>query len=416
MDSVTRKRISGNPVSKLLLVLSASLIFVLVVVIQSCNTESSGPETQGPTPYEFPEMKYFPTQLNIPADNPMTIEGVELGRYLFYDGRMSGRTHPDSLMSCASCHIQANGFEIGMDHPKHPGGHPRGLPTEGYLEGKPTPHTMLPTVNLVFNANGYGWNGFLEESNELTSLPGYDFTGVDNLNFKNVEAFTYMAIVAKHEMDGNILKTVNLISSDPMYPPLFAKAFGTEEITAEKISKSISQFIRSIVSYRSKFHKSLRGEAELTALEQYGHELFFSEEADCFHCHGGSVLMTNNLYFNNAKDTEFTDDRDRFSITGSPADIGAYRAPSLLNVALNGPYMHDGRFATLDEVIDFYSEGLVYSEHVHPLMKNVNQGGVHLDDEEKAALKAFLLTLTDHELLTDPQYGPPAELGQWAVQ
>jgi len=389
---------------------------MIAAIFQACNSDPENPVAEEPTPYQFPELKYFPTELNIPEDNPMTVEGVELGRYLFYDGRLSGRTHPDSLMSCGSCHIQEQGFEIGMGNPKYPDGHPRGLPTDGYPEGKPTPHVMLPMTNLVFNNTGYMWNGFLEESNNLTSIPGYDFSSVSNLNFKNLEAFPYMAIVAKHEFDGNIRKTVDLIASDPRYPEKFKAAFGTEEVTAERMSKAITQFIRSIISYNSKFHKFLRHEVELTDAEKRGHDMFFSEVADCFHCHGGTALLTNNLYFNNAKDSVFTDSRDRYSITGDPMDIGAYRAPSLLNVELNGPYMHDGRFKTLDEVIDFYSEGLVYSESVHPLMKNVNKGGVHLTDEQKADLKAFLLTFTDHELLTDPKYGPPADLGQWSVK
>jgi cytochrome c peroxidase len=141
--------------------------------------------------------------------------------------------------------------------------------------------------------------------------------------------------------------------------------------------------------------------------------MYFSEKADCFHCHGGTALLTSYEYFNNAKDDAFTDTRDRFSITKMPWDIGAYRAPSLINVELNGPYMNDGRFKTLDEVIDFYSEGLIYSEYVHPLMKNVRKGGVHLTAEEKADLKVFLLTLTDHELLTDPKYIAQQEIEEW---
>ncbi len=384
-------------------------------LLLACKDEGKNPPLFSPTPFEFPELKYFPTNLNIPEDNPMTLEGIELGRYLFYDGRMSGRAHADSLMSCGSCHIQQNGFEIGLNQPGFPDGHPRGIPTKGFPNGKPTPHVMLATVNLAFNSVGYSWNGFLEESNTMTGIPGYDFSGVESLNFKNLEAFVYMTIVAPHEIDGTIQKTVDLISSDPMYAEKFKKAFGTEEVTAARIAKSISQFARSIISYDSRFHKWLRHEAELSPSEQRGHDLFFSEEADCFHCHGGTALLTNNLYFNNGKDTVFTDDRDRFAITGDLMDVGAYRAPSLINVEHHAPYMHDGRFKTLDEVIDFYSEGLVYSESVHPLMKNVNRGGVQLSQEEKADLKAFLLSLTDEEYVKDPAYGPPAELGEWSV-
>lgn len=154
-------------------------IFIVVMIFHACDNESVPPEQQGPTPFEFPDLKYFPTKLNIPKDNPMTVEGVELGRYLFYDGRLSGRTQSDSLMSCGSCHRQSQGFEFGTD--RFSDGHPRGLPTPEFPQGKPTPNMTLSTVNLVFNPNGYMWNGFLEESNEKTSIPGYDFTGVENL-------------------------------------------------------------------------------------------------------------------------------------------------------------------------------------------------------------------------------------------
>jgi cytochrome c peroxidase len=365
------------------------------------------------TPFTFPSLPDFPTKLNIPKDNPMTVEGIELGRYLFYDGRLSGRTDKDSLMSCGTCHLQSRAFECGPDHPRFSGGHPRGIPSIEYPEGKPTPHVMLPVVNLVFNTTGYMWNGFLEESNTMTGIPGYDFSEVKDMNFKNLEAFTYMAIVARHEINGSISQTTDAIRSDPMYTPLFKKAFGSAEVTPERISKAISQFVRSIISYRSRYHKWLRYEVTFTEAEQRGHDLFFSEEADCFHCHGGTALLTSFEYFNNAKDSEFNDSRDRYSITKLPWDIGAYRAPSLINIELNGPYMHDGRFSTLDEVIDFYSEGLVYSPYVHPLMKFVHQGGVHLTSQEKSDLKAFLLTLTDHDLLTDPSYAAPPELGEW---
>ncbi len=201
-----------------------------------------------------------------------------------------------------------------------------------------------------------------------------------------------------------------------MYPQMFNAAFGTEKITYDRISKAIAQYIRSIISYRSKFHKSLRHEAELSTSEKRGHDLFFSEDADCFHCHGGSVLMTTNQYFNNAKDNVFNDKMDRYSLTGDPMDMGAYRAPSLINVELTAPYMHDGRFATLDEVIDFYSTGLVYSDFVHPLMKAVRYRGVQLSNQDKNDLKAFLLTLTDKELILDPAYACPTELEAWSGQ
>jgi cytochrome c peroxidase len=144
-----------------------------------------------------------------------------------------------------------------------------------------------------------------------------------------------------------------------------------------------------------------------------GFSLFVTENGgDCFHCHGGdgNPLFTTYLFYNNGKDTVFNDSRDRFAVTGDPMDHGAYKAPSLRNIELTGPYMHDGRFQTLDEVIDFYSEGLIWSPSVSPLMHKVNDGGAHLTPQQKADLKAFLLTLTDHSLLTNPEYAEPAVL------
>ncbi len=387
---------------------------IWIMALWSCTPTDTQiveqPEVYKPTPYNLPDIKYFPTELNIPADNAMTEEGIKLGRYLFYDGRLSGRTHPDSLMSCATCHIQENAFECGFDHPKFKGGKTFGL------TGISTPHYMLPLFNDVYNKNGYLWNGFVNNSNTNIGSDAYHVPAEPQYNYKNIESLVWMMISAPHEADGSVERTVNTISNIPMYPPMFKKAFGTEEVTYDRISKSIAQFVRSIVSYRSKFHKYLRHEVDLTASEKHGYDLFFSEDADCFHCHGGSVLMTTNEYFNNAKDTVFNDPKDRYSVTGDPMDIGAYRAPSLLNIALTAPYMHDGRFKTLDEVIDFYSEGLVYSDYVHPLMKNVRQKGVQLTDDEKADLKAFLLTLTDYEMINDPQYNRPDDLNDGSVK
>ena len=397
-----------------------SLPVFLILAIWSCSsdgTENVQIEAFSPTPYVIPEVAYFPKNLNIPADNPMTIEGVELGRYLFYDGRLSGNTSKNMLMSCATCHIQQNGFEVGLDHPKYIDGKTFGLPTASHPEGESTPNYMLPIVNSVYNQNGYLWNGFINGSNDYKGSEAHNVPAEDDFHFKNIESLVWMSITATHEMNSTIEKSVGAINAIPLYKSKFKAAFGTEDVTYDRISKAIAQFVRSIVSHNSKFHKYLRQEAELTTLEKRGHDLFFSEDADCFHCHGGSVLMTTNEYFNNAKDVTFgQEDRDRHAISGDAMDIGAYRAPSLINIELTAPYMHDGRFKSLDEVIDFYSSGLVYSDFVHPLMKNVRQQGVQLDNDDKSALKAFLLSLTDHEMIHNPQYNCPPELKEWNGQ
>lgn len=367
------------------------ILLGLLVGLMSCKKDK--PTEYRATPYAITIPPYFPTQLNIPADNPLTVEGIKLGRYLFYDGRLSGRT--DSLMTCATCHVQSKGFECGMDNPDFPGGHPRGL------TGIPSPHAMLPLVNLVWNNSGYMWNGKVNTTNTDT-------------NFRNLENFIRMGILAPHEMSGSIDKTLNLIKSIAIYPPMFKAAFGTGDVTLDRISKTIAQFIRTLISSDSRFDRYLRGEIQLTQAELRGYVLFTTETgADCFHCHGGggNPLFTTHLFYNNGKDTCFTgpceDVRDRYHITGNPADIGAYRAPTLRNIEYTAPYMHDGRFKTLDEVLNFYNTGIQNSPYTHPLMHYAAYGGVQLTPSELSDLKMFLLSLSDPCFISNPAFSKP---------
>ncbi len=369
------------------------LLLILVIFLAGC-TKNDEPEPVPPhqtTPYEIEIPFGFPKNLNIPDDNPMTVEGVELGRYLFYDGRMSGRSDPDSLMSCATCHLQEKSFECGIDHPVYEGGHPHGV------TGIPTPHLMLPLINLVWNHNGYLWNGFVNKDNP-------------NPLCRNIEALTYMGIIAPHEMNSDTNAAKDLIQNTPGYPELFEKAFGTKEVNIDRMGKAISQFIRTLISTNSRFDRYMRGEVQLTPSELNGFVLFTTEEgADCFHCHGGfgNPLFTTHLFYNNGKDTIFTDSRDRYAVTGDPADKGAYKASTLRNIELTGPYMHDGRFATLDDVIDFYSHHILNSVNIDPLMHHVANGGTQLTDLEKADLKAFIQSLRDDSFLTNPAFSRP---------
>ena len=376
--------------------LKISALSLLIFFLFSCK-KNPPPEwvpVHETTPYEI-EIPYgFPKKLNIPEDNPMTVEGVELGRYLFYDGRMSGRTHPDSLMSCATCHIQENSFEVGVDHPKYKDGFTFGI------TGIQTPHVMLPLINLVWNHSGYLWNGYVSNDNP-------------NPLHRNIEALVYMGITAPHEMNSDTNRAKEVIQNIPGYPELFEKAFGTPEVTVDRMSKAIAQFIRTLISANSRFDKYMRGEVQLTPSELNGFVLFTTEEgADCFHCHGGfgNPLFTTHLYYNNGKDSVFNDNRDRYAITGDPMDRGAYKAPTLRNIELTAPYMHDGRFADLDEVIDFYSHHLINTTYIDPLMHHVANEGVQLTNKEKEDLKAFIRTLRDDDFLTNPAFSRPEKL------
>lgn len=373
--------------------LSASAVVVTIVFILISCSKTEPEKPFEPTPYLIEIPFGFPTNLNIPEDNPMTVEGVELGRYLFYDGRLSGRTHPDSLMSCATCHRQERSFEAGIDHPDFPGGHPIGI------SGLKTHHVMLPMINLVWNHSGYGWNGFLYPDNP-------------NENLRNIEDFVRLAVLAKDEIDGDTSTIVKLFQSIPGYPELFGKAFGSETITFKNIERAIAQFIRTLISARSKFDRYMRGEEQLSQSELNGYVLFTTEEgADCFHCHGGfgNPLFTTHLYYNNGKDTVFSDPMDRFSVTSDPMDKGAYKATTLRNIEVQGPYMHDGRFKTLEEVIGFYSHNVLWSPNVDPLMHHVNKGGVQLLPFEKEDLLNFIRTLRDDEFMTNPDFSKPGK-------
>ena len=351
---------------------------IFSVVFISCN-KTNDPKPFEPTPYEI-EIPYgFPTQLNIPEDNPMTVEGIDLGRLLFYDGRLNGRTHPDSLMSCSTCHKQENSFEIGAPRP-----HPFGI------TGKSTHHAMLPMINLVWNPGQFGWNGSVGSIEE-------DVLGV---------------ISDPAEFDSSPEKVVNTIKNIEGYPGLFQKAFKTPGVNVDRIAKAIAQFVRTLISANSKFDKYMIGEVQLSPEELRGFVLFTTEEgADCFHCHGGfgNPLFTTNKFYNNGKDSVFTDPYDRYFITGDPMDKGAYKATTLRNIELTGPYMHDGRFETLEEVIEFYSHHLINTPQIDPLMHHIANGGIQLTPPEKSDLMAFIKTLRDEEFLSNPSFSSPTE-------
>ncbi len=328
---------------------------LLMLGLWACSKDQMPPTPEqnwvyDPTPYDFNVPPFFPI-LDIPADNPMTTQGVKLGRMLYYDPAL----HQDSAKACATCHLQVNSF------------------TSEIQSGQVIPH-----MNLGWSKN-FLWFGKVQG------------------NLEDIMLF---------EVKDFFKTNLSRLQNHPDYPRLFYEAFGTDTITNQLAANALAQFERTMVSSNSKYDKVLDQNSGVffTDEELNGYDLFNTEKADCFHCHGG-ILFTDNDFHNNALDANPED--GRFEITQNIYDKGKYKTPTLRNIELTGPYMHDGRFKTLEEVVNFYSEGLQMSETVDPLMKAVHLGGKHLSPQDQSDLIAFLKTLTDTTYTTNPALSSP---------
>jgi cytochrome c peroxidase len=349
------------------------LLLIIVLYFSFCKKDNStnNNNPSGLSPYNLVSPEGFPPP-NIIAANPLSVEGVKLGRMIFYDYTLSGNGR-----ACASCHHQENAFSI--DNSK------MGLDPKLY-------HNIPSLVNKAWQPN-FEWYGTVPV---LDNVCIADFIGPDAHLF----------------LDPNIDTVVKRLKSKPEYVSLFKQVFKKDVLNKDDvvqcISYAVSQFIRTIVSYDSKFDKYNAGKATLSPAEWRGMAIFFTEKGDCFHCHA-SALMTDHQFHNIGLDSDFTvADKGRYNITGNPNDMGKFRSPSLRNIALTAPYMHDGRFKTIDEVIEHYNSGMKHSPTLDPLMTLPYKAtGLHLTPQDKADLKAFLLTFTDSTLTTNKAYGNP---------
>lgn len=305
----------------------------------------------------------FPS-MTIPDNNPLTIEGIELGRKLFYDPILSG----DSTQSCSSCHLQEHAFSdpkqfsIGID----------GIAGNRNASALVNPG-WLPTAFWDGRANS------LEEQ-ALGPVPN--------------------PIEMHQEWTDALIK----LNNDSLYSTDFKLAFGETTITKEAVAMALAQFERTLISDQSRYDLFLNDQLSLTPLEAAGFNLFFSEKAECFHCHGGP-LFSDNDFHNNGLD-EILTDPGYMDVTKKSSDDGKFRSPTLRNIEFSAPYMHDGRFQTLEEVIDFYSEGVKTSSTIDPLMPNDN-GGFHWTPLEKTQLIAFLKALSDTTFIQNPKFSNP---------
>lgn len=353
-------------------ILSVLSLFVMFI-FNTCNKDNE--LVKDDTPYQL-NYGNFPAP-QIAQDNPLTIQGVALGRKLFYESALS----KDGSQMCATCHVQENAF---TDLDQFSTG------VDGFLGGRQS----MAIFNMAWHENEFFWDGRAHLLRDQALLPIQDSL----------------------ELNETLANVIAKLQNLPYYKDQFVRAFGSEEITALKISLALEQFMLTIVSNNSKYDKYLAGEVALSTSELRGEELFFAEYneffpnvsgADCAHCHGG-FNFENDDYMNNGLDIDADfEDLGRFNATGDPADNAKFKVPSLRNIELTPPYMHDGRFTTLEEVVEHYNSGIHNSSTVDPTVLNTQNTGLMLSSQDKADLVAFLKTLTDQSITTDPAFSDP---------
>ncbi|MDC1197422.1 cytochrome-c peroxidase [Algibacter sp.] len=339
-------------------------IIIIFFVCFSCDNESVERYFATPSSLDIP--KLFEDNILapvIPIDNPQTVEGIALGKKLFFDPILS----INNTIACVDCHAPENAF---TDSDKFSDG------VDGIFGNR----NSMPIFNLAWNYDEkFFWDG----------------------NTFSLEHQAFVPVTDPFEMKSNWTDVESKLQQHAEYPSLFEKAFGASNIDSSLVTKAIAQFERTLISANSKFDKFLLGELNLSPEELNGFNVFMDEaKGDCFHCHGSdkNPLWTDNIFHNNGLDETFAD-LGLGAVTGDPADNGKFKSPSLRNLEFTAPYMHDGRFASLDDVINHYSQGLKNSSTIDPLMKKVDQGGVGLTDKDKADLKAFLLSLSDYDFI-----------------
>ena len=342
-----------------------------------------------PTAYTIQKPAHFP-QIPVPADNPMTLEGVQLGRRLFYDPILSA----DSTMSCSSCHLPEMSFTDGKAVSKG-------------IDGIAGRRSAMSLLNIAYATNGLFWDGRARTLEDQALKPVED-------------------PIELHHTWPNV---VEQLKKHPEYPELFRKAFGIStccDITKELAAKAIAQFERILISSgTSRFDQYVLGNPDALDDEELDGKLMFFDEgqvvnlpdAQCFHCHGG-ITLTGNFYFNNGLDSvaslnDFVD-KGRGEVSGNPTDNGKFRAPTLRNIELTAPYMHDGRFTTLEAVLEHYNGNGKGVSNEDPFVRQIGfplGGNVltysGLTPYQRKAVVKFLKTLTDTTFINNPDIQNP---------
>lgn len=319
----------------------------------ACQDLSSIPV---PDLYELKVPSHFPTP-TIPDDKTLTAEKIALGRKLFFDPILSS----DSTISCGSCHKQEKAFADD------------GQLSRG-VENRPGTRNAPALINAVYGRSFF-WDG---------SSP-------------TLERQVLFPIESEVEMNSNMADVIAKLRKHVAYPGLFQAAFG-EGPTTDGLTDAIAAFERTLISVNASFDQFRQGDSSAMSLSQYrGMELFFGEKAECFHCHGG-FNFTDEDFHSNGLDVE-PEDPGRWRLTGDESDRGLFKTPTLRNIEFTAPYMHDGRFETLESVIDHYASGGAAHLNKSPLIRQFV-----LSDGEKEDLIQFLKALSDPDFLANPDF------------
>jgi cytochrome c peroxidase len=374
------------------------ILLVLALAYAGCGEEGGSAEEWT---WDLPENILPP---RVPEDNPMTVAKVELGRFLFYDKRLSA----NQTQSCSSCHHQDLAFTDGLSR------------AEGST-GEIHPRSSMMLANVGYAASLTWANDVLDQLEQQALVPMFNETPVE---------------LGMAGMEDELLQRLR---NDPRYPQMFAEAFpdASDPIAVGNVTKALGAFQRQLTSFNSKYDRWTRGDkTALSESEQRGLALFLGERLECFHCHGGflfsqaadheqntfdqKAFMNNGLYNLDQEGSYPRGNQGLYDLTFDPEDKGLFKPPSLRNIAVTAPYMHDGSIATLEEVLEHYARGgrsvpdgtMIDGQDVSGDGRdNPNKSaflrGFELTDQEREDVLAFLRALTDEEFLANPAYSDP---------
>jgi len=364
--------------------LSCTVIIVVSIFVFSTNKQGDTQLVEFTTPFVF-------GRFQIPKDNPLTVESVKLGRRLFYDPILS----KNNKVACANCHKQSLAFTDG-------------LALSVGVSGKPLSFNSMSLVNLMWGPKHFFWDG------RASSLENQALQPIEHVD----------------EMGSNLDDLTEELSEIKAYQTLFEQAYG--ELNAVSIAKALANFQRTLISSNSPYDQFLRGEISLSPQEEFGRKLFMAHPdtkvslrgGNCIDCHSQFLTSGFSSFFDGFSNNGLDDDENLaeglFGVTKLEAHRGLFKAPTLRNIAVTAPYMHDGRFKTLEEVLAHYNSGIKRSKTLSPLIIEADNLAdsqsqhisLNLAPHEVVAIISFLHTLTDESFLTNKAFSDPFKTGE----